>query len=721
MPVELRTIRKAMQGRIPVLGAVRDDAHLYAAVPAGVSAEDLRDGFGADAEVRRAGQSALVVLPSDFRLDADPAELSLFRGLNTLVAFRSGETAEAACDWLAYHETRHGAEAALIFDRDPPGGSFGAELAGMSPTLPVIVVQADTPMGLANAPDARHPGLAPAAPKREMPPLDPWHAPLGQLVLYEVLRRRFLAEAAAVLLLDIPDLLQPDPEGAAFARIRAAAGQVVLSYGLETYPWRLRQGAAAPHSDHIALRRHERRWLSSWGTVPGGLPEPSVWKPVRVSDAPLLDAAPIPFRRAVGVAFPEVPVNKLVRKADLAEDAELLSEMQAAFDANPIRLPAPEAIAPRPRGGSVTVVTAMKNEGPFILDWIAHNRSIGIDRHLVYTNDCDDGTEPLLDALAEAGVTRRDNPYREMGKVPQHAAFRAAEGEGAVDDADWLLTLDVDEYINIHAGEGRIADLLEARPEAHVFSMPWRLFGNADREGFRDEPVTRQFTEAAPAFAPRPLQAWAFKSLYRNAGLFRRLGVHRPKGLVPATQGRICWVDGSGRELSPNTWRGCWRMSKANWGYDLVTLNHYAVRSAESFLVKRDRGRVNHVDRDQGAAYWFRMNHNAETETSILRHADRVEAEKARLLALPGVAEAHGASVDWHRGRIAELLAQPDHAALYEKITSPRLKNLSRMATNFGAYVHYHGPDVIPDEVAARDPSQPFFYTVDPKGRAHPG
>ena len=46
-----------------------------------------------------------------------------------------------------------------------------------------------------------------------------------------------------------------------------------------------------------------------------------------------------------------------------------------------------------------------------------------------------------------------------------------------------------------------------------------------------------------------------------------------------------------------------------------MQLNHYAVRSAESFLVKRDRGRVNHVDRDQGLNYWFRMNHNADSDT----------------------------------------------------------------------------------------------------------
>lgn len=720
MPVETRAIRAGSLGPHSILGAVRDGSRVFAALPAGVSSKALRETIVPEADLRPTGQSLLAVLPGDTGMEADPAEHSLFAGANTLVAFCNGETPEAVRDWLAYHAARHQAEAALIFDRDPPGGGLARDLATLDPDLPVVVVNADSPFGLPGAPDARHPGLAPAAPKREMPPLDPWHAPLGQLVLYELLRRRFLAKAAAVIFLDIPDLLMPDPEGAAFARIRQAEGQVILCHGSEVYPWRLRQGQPAPHSDHIALRRHERRWLSSWGTVPGALPDTSVWKPVRVGDAPLLDAAPIPFRRAVGVAFPGVPVNKLVRKGDLVEDAALLAELSEAFNATPIRLPAPATIPPRRDSQSVTVVTAMKNEGPFILDWIAHNRTIGIDQHLVYTNDCADGTEVLLDALADAGVTRRDNPYRTTGKVPQYAAFRAAEDEEAATKAGWLLTLDVDEYINIHTGAGRIPDLLDAVPEAHVFSMPWRLFGSGDVETFSDQPVTQQFTRAAPAYAPRPLQAWAFKSLYRNEGLFRRLGVHRPKGLVPATQGQIRWVDGSGRDIPPNTWRACWRVSKANWGYDLVTLNHYAVRSAESFLIKRDRGRVNHVDRDQGAAYWFRMNHNAEEDTSILRHADAVAAEKARLLALPGVAKAHAASVAWHRARIATLKDHPDHAALYAQITSARLKNLSRMATNFGAYVHFHGPDVIPDDIANRDPSQPFFYTVDPKGRAHP-
>nr|MDJ0639288.1 glycosyltransferase family 2 protein [Paracoccaceae bacterium] len=471
----------------------------------------------------------------------------------------------------------------------------------------------------------------------------------------------------------------------------------------------LRKGEPAPFFDHVNRRFNENRRLLSWCVSPSA---PGYWRAGRLAGVSAREGDPSPFLRAVGVLYPGTPVQKLVKKSLLQEEGELVRWMEQAFDAEPLRAPSAASILPRPASNRVTVVTAMKNEGPFVLDWIAHNRVIGISDHLVYTNDCQDGTDRLLDALAEANVHRRDNPYRESGKVPQYAAFRAAESERAVQDTDWLLTLDVDEYMNIHTGDGRIGDLLAALPDAHVISVPWRMFGNADAHRFEDRPVTEIFTLCAPEFATRPLQAWAFKTLYRNAGLFRRLGVHRPKGLNTAYRGALSWVDACGKPLPPAVWQRAWRMSKAQWGYDLVTLNHYAVRSAESFLVKRERGKVNRTRREQGLAYWFRMNHNAETDTSIHRYAEATRREKAALLALPGVAEAHAEAVAWHEARIKTLLAESDYAELYAQITSPRMERLSRMATCFGANVHLVGPQVIPDEIAARDPSEPFFWTV---------
>ncbi len=46
----------------------------------------------------------------------------------------------------------------------------------------------------------------------------------------------------------------------------------------------------------------------------------------------------------------------------------------------------------------------MRNEGPYILEWLAHHRAIGVRDALIYSNDCDDGSDALLDLLAGAGM-----------------------------------------------------------------------------------------------------------------------------------------------------------------------------------------------------------------------------------------------------------------------------------------------------------------------------
>ncbi len=713
MPVLTRHIRSSTFGGITCLGAVALSDRIVAHLSAGQKVSDARAALGAGLQELDGHRHTLRAwLDATADIATEPPEPDTLAGKNVLVAFRSGETAAAVADWLRYHEDRHGADAALILDRSAPSETGFAQ--DLKTDLPVLVVTTDLPLGRTDAPDLRHPDTAPAAPKRGTPPNDPWHGPLVEHGIVDHLRWRFLSKARAVAFLQIADLMTPGPDARTLFDIAAETpGRGLSLRGIETYPWRLRQGRPAPHSDHIASRRSERRRILSWAIANGGADNPrAFWRPVQPIGIEGDDAEPLPFTRAMGVSYPGTPVNHLVRKSDLQEQETLVDLMKTAFAADPIRLPAPAAIAPRPDKGRVTIVTAMKNEGPFILDWVAHNRAIGVDHILVYTNDCDDESVALLDGLQDAGVTRRDNPYRETGKVPQYAAFRDAEDDPLVQDADWLLTLDVDEYLNIHAGDGTLEALFAAVPEAHVISIPWRMFGNADQHGFEDRPVTERFTRCAPEFAPRPLQAWAFKTLYRNAGLFRRLGVHRPKGLVKEVGNALVWVDANGSPLPPVIWDKAWRMSKAQWGYTHATVNHYAVRSAESFLVKRDRGKVNRTEREQGLAYWFRMNHNAEENLSIRRLQPRVDQEKSALLALPGVREAHERSVAWHKARITALKADPDYVTIFEQITSPRMEHLSRMATYFGANVHLLGPQVIPDDIAGRDPSEPFFWSV---------
>lgn len=340
----------------------------------------------------------------------------------------------------------------------------------------------------------------------------------------------------------------------------------------------------------------------------------------------------------------------------------------------------PFPAAPGPRTGT-TIVACMKNEGPYILEWISHHRAIGVDRFLIYTNGCEDGTDAILQRLDAMGVVehRANDDWR--GKSPQQFALNRAMDEPAVQDATWVLHIDVDEFVNVRTGDGTLAALLAALPPGtSAVALTWRLFGHAGITAFDDAPVMAQFTRAAPRHCPKPHIAWGFKTLLRTDGTYGKLSCHRPQKPDPAVRDRIVWVNGSGQPM-PGTFRDRgWRSDLATIGYDLVQLNHYALRSAESFLIKRQRGRALHVDRTIGLNYWIRMDWSHETDRSALRHLPRMEAERARLMADARLADLHLRAAEWHRTRAAALRATPEFAELYAQATALRLTPLERAA-----------------------------------------
>ncbi|MEL6954084.1 MAG: glycosyltransferase family 2 protein [Pseudomonadota bacterium] len=670
------------------------------------------------------GQAAAVAL--------ETAEPELFSGRHAIVALRNGESVETVIDWLRFHATQTGMQAALIFDRAAPDrerGFFAKLSRALDPGIEgleqVVVVDGPVPLGKPGHGPETDPYYAPGAPgKARMtePQADPWHAPLGDVQIYEALRWRFLSQAAAIANLDLSDLVTGDEGPSIFARAEAAPTGLLRLQGQPCYPWRVRKGQAALFSDHICVQFDAAKRRQRWCIAPARLPEAAIWKLTRIVNA---DPGPAPegrFFRHMLLRHPTDKVSQVVPKAALVEEPELLAQAKNFWAADPVRAPQ-ETPAPKakPKTDARVIVTCMKDEGPFILEWLAHHRAIGFDTVLVYSNDCSDGTDTLLDVLQEKGlVEHRDNPYRSKpGTKPQHAAFQAAEHEPCLREARWIACIDVDEFINIKIGRGHLDDLFAAVPKANMIAMTWRLFGNADAHDFTEDFVTERFTLAAPELCRKPHQAWGFKTLFENLGHFKKLGVHRPKGLKPQLWEEIRWVNGSGRPMPREMLRNAWRSTMGTYGYDLVQLNHYAVRSAESFLVKRARGRVNHTNRDQGLAYWFRMNNNAAPETSISRLSPMVRAEWTRLMDDPEIAAAHRACVAAHREKIETLMEAPENRAFYEALTSPRMEKLSRMHHAFGANVFLAGPEVIPDTLLKQDLPEGAYFTVERQSAKH--
>ncbi|KAJ55500.1 glycosyl transferase family 2 [Actibacterium mucosum KCTC 23349] len=313
-------------------------------------------------------------------------------------------------------------------------------------------------------------------------------------------------------------------------------------------------------------------------------------------------------------------------------------------------------------------VLTVRNEGAFLLEWLAHHKACGFTDFLVLSNDCDDGTDTMLDRLDALGIIhhlRNDGPHE--GGV-QWAGLKKADKHPVVAQADWILPLDVDEFVNIHVGDRTLSALLDAIPEATAITLTWRLFGNAGVVHFEDTPVTERFTKAAPAITRWPWRANMFKTLYRNDGTYQKLGVHRPRSPDKKRLEHAKWFDGNGAPLSEmfTTRRIFSNMGQAHFG--LVQLNHYPLGAMESYVLKCDRGRAVHGDDRLGMDYWVERNFCSDEDTTICAIAPLRDAELARLRTDETLVNLHENAVSWRKSRFEELMLEEPFRALFGRL-----------------------------------------------------
>ncbi len=320
----------------------------------------------------------------------------------------------------------------------------------------------------------------------------------------------------------------------------------------------------------------------------------------------------------------------------------------------------------------ITAVTCIRNEGPFLLEWIIFNRLIGVTHFLVYSNGCSDGSDVLLDALAARRLVRHlPNPAR--GRNYQMEALKHAQKQDVVTGADWVWVSDVDEFLNIHTGNHTIPALIEACGDPQAISLSFQYFANCDVWDYADRPVIGQFTRSHNPDLWCADTAIEVKTLVRADFPLHYVGAHRPffrKNLAPERRPR--WTDGSGR-IVPETFlmpTGPRRIRKfpASGARDFATLNHYALRSLDSYLVKTDRGDVNREERAFDDRYWRMRNDPAWEDSSVLRHLPALDAGLSELKADPEITALHESCVRLHRERRDALMAQPAYREMYDQL-----------------------------------------------------
>lgn len=317
--------------------------------------------------------------------------------------------------------------------------------------------------------------------------------------------------------------------------------------------------------------------------------------------------------------------------------------------------------APGSDSARILVPTCMKNEGPFILEWLAWHRAIGVTDFVVFTNDCTDGSERLLERLDQLGyVKHMPNPALATGRPHfQPDALQYVVHLPSFREADYVISMDVDEFINVRTGEGRLQDLLEAAGDFDVLSISELNHGCGGRHRFEPGFVCEQYPGHQTEMPGNKRAQRGVKSIVRLSPRIQKVRNHRPDVLNGL--GSAVWLDGSGRprgELSADPGENGW---DCRGSYDLVSLDHFPLRSLQCYLVKMHRGDVVVANKGVSQRYWRTRNHSENFSSDLGTGLARMRAEFDRLLTDPETRTLHEACIAAHQARISDLSSNPEY------------------------------------------------------------
>jgi hypothetical protein len=316
-------------------------------------------------------------------------------------------------------------------------------------------------------------------------------------------------------------------------------------------------------------------------------------------------------------------------------------------------------------GGEKTLMlTVMRNEGPYILEWVAHHFALGIDDLLIFTNFCTDNTDRILDRLEVLMPHRIKHQPNPKVMFPDRGmwhimALRYAGHFGRYRAADWLYVTDADEFLNLKREITTLDDLFAATGPADAISFTSVAFNSNGHRSANAAPVTGRFTQTthdfqAAAKAKTPAIT-AVKTLYRNSVVGPRRP-HRPVTKEFSKSGAK-WINGAGQPM-PTGWTDS--DSKAIEGNGTRTyaqVNHYAIKSAAEFLLKVDRGdAVNAARLGASEKYWAHANQTGNTDKTGVGLSPDAQEMYDYFLSDPELCALHEESFEMRQAQLDEIL-----------------------------------------------------------------
>lgn len=232
----------------------------------------------------------------------------------------------------------------------------------------------------------------------------------------------------------------------------------------------------------------------------------------------------------------------------------------------------------------ICLLTSARNEGPYILEFIAYYKALGIDGIFIYSNDNDDGSDELLEQLARAGeIFYIKNIQGNVGAQAKSFAHALSLNREIL-DYEWCLLTDMDEFLWINPEKfNSLNEFIEYHEKLSSDSIfiNWVYAGANGRIAYSPENVLLRF----PYCHTRPEKTGKtiFKPRLAYAAYCHYPHVIRPSEITRThSSGVMLNLNPAQNEIS------C-LASSDNLDIGSAIIYHYFTKSFDEFLVKCSR------------------------------------------------------------------------------------------------------------------------------------
>lgn len=216
---------------------------------------------------------------------------------------------------------------------------------------------------------------------------------------------------------------------------------------------------------------------------------------------------------------------------------------------------------------TLSITAIMKNEGPYLKEWLDFHILVGVEKFYLYDNDSTDNTKEILKPYIKKGIV--DYTYW-PGKAQQQNAYIDSLNKHS-EKTKWMAIIDLDEFL-VPVNHKTVPEFLKTLPKNFAeLVIGWVQYGSSGHIHKPDGLLMENYKRHAD-------KSWGVKSIVNPRLVYETKNphIHEVAGFI---------IDENGKKLGRII-----QDENRNITTNKMRCNHYVTKSFDEYVARMNQG-----------------------------------------------------------------------------------------------------------------------------------